>query len=232
MRDRIFPKSDESLRDSAVALKHLDRRDWWRWATVGAISLLLTFGVFALSLPTLQRDIAEQREIDIGVTGLFALVLLFDIYAVYQQILIGRLRHELAKRIGMMATLEFLKTPDVVADSAHSRIRRHRRFYMDQRVSVVTVLGDKPVVISGRTSDISEGGVGAVLPESLPPSSEVTLQVMFDDGKLMTPAVVRQRRGFHHGLEFLQLKPDQAEQIRAACVHATPVPDYLDSVAR
>ncbi len=222
----------ETLRDSSAALKHLDRRDWWRWATVGVISLLLTSGVFVLSMPTLQRDIAEQREIDIGVTGLFALVLLFDIYAFYQQLVIGRLRRELSKHIGMMATLEFLKEPEAAAGIEHNHVRRHRRFYLDQRVSVVTVLGERPVVISGRTSDISEGGVGAVLPESLPPSSEVTLQVMFDDGKLMTPAVVRQRRGFHHGIEFLQLKPDQAERIRAACLKAKPVPDFLDSVAR
>lgn len=46
--------------------------------------------------------------------------------------------------------------------------------------------------------------------------------------KLAAPAVVRYRRGFHHGLEFTAITPDQLEVIRRACDGALPFFDLRD----
>jgi cellobiose-specific phosphotransferase system component IIC len=72
-------------------LNQLERQEWWRWSIAFVIMLALTFGLFALSMPiTEARNWAEQTELNIGLRGLLALVLLFDVFVVYQQMLIMR----------------------------------------------------------------------------------------------------------------------------------------------
>src|SRR5262249_23185303 len=109
--------STESLKDNSPAnmheiqagLERLERREWWRWATALLIMLVLTLGVFALSLPEFRRGSRGQMAVGLAVRGLLALVVIFDVFAVYQQFVISRLRRQLAGQIGMLAALEVLK---------------------------------------------------------------------------------------------------------------------------
>ncbi len=227
------PASDNTaamIANTREHLKRVDRQDWWRWITVVFITLLLTAGVFALSLPALQRDVEEQRELNIGVTSLLAVVLLFDVFAVYQQVVITRLRRDLTKQIAMSATLELLRPPDAQVVEGRSRRRKFPRFHFDQRVSVSYTADGKERRVYGRTSDLSEGGLGAVIPESLAIGAEIAVEVALGvpDKKLSAAAVVRHRRGFHHCIELLNLTPEQVQQIRAACAAATPAMDFFE----
>lgn len=208
-------------------LKRLDRQEWWRWVSVFVVTILLTAGVFVLSFPTLRRNFEEQRDLDIGVTGLFATVLLFDLFAVYQQNMIARLRRELTKQVAMSATLELLKPPDPKVQEGRSIHRRFPRFHFDQRVNITAVIEGKQIKTSGRSSDISEGGLGAVIPESFEPGTEVEVELSlgFGDTKLVAPATIRERRGFHHCIEFVELTPEQVQEIRRACAGTTPMVD-------
>jgi len=63
--------------------------------------------VVSMSLPTLMADpfSAFQFELEQAVRGLVGLVLIFNLYTIYQQILIKRLRGQLAEQIEMMAGL-------------------------------------------------------------------------------------------------------------------------------
>ncbi len=206
--------------------RSLDRQDWWHWATVLIVTLLLSTAVFALSLPVLKRDASEQLNLDIGVTGLFGMVLLFDVFAVHQQLVIMRLRRELAQRIGMVATLEYLKPIAPEVEAGRNRLRAFERFHFDHRMSVTATLHDKEVVMHGRTSDISEGGAGAVILESLEVGSEALLEIILrtsPDEKLLAKAAVRHRRAFHHGFEFISLTPTQVHHIRRTCSGAPPL---------
>jgi diguanylate cyclase (GGDEF)-like protein len=95
------------IRDLQKSLKQLDRRDWWLWVTAAIILLLLCAAVFSLSFPSLWKtdEIFFQDQVDIGVRGLFALVLLFTVFALYQQYLIKQLRNKLQAQIGVVSEL-------------------------------------------------------------------------------------------------------------------------------
>ncbi len=213
-----------SSTDPREHLKRLERHDWWRWMVVIAVTLALTAGVFFLSLPALRRSYEEQRALDLGVNSLFAIVLIFDVFALYQQVVISRLRRELTKQVAMSAALEMLRPPDPEVEDRASQQRRFSRFHFDQRVSVTYTEAGKQRRVYGRTSDISEGGLGAVIPESLEPGAKIAVEVALGTtgNKLAASGVVRYRRGFHHCIEFVDLPAEQAQQIQAACAGAKP----------
>ncbi len=60
------------IHGAADTLRQLERQDWWRWAAAVIVTFLLTFGVFALSLPGLKRGIFEQAQLDVSLAALCA----------------------------------------------------------------------------------------------------------------------------------------------------------------
>ncbi|MGB7846417.1 MAG: PAS domain S-box protein [Candidatus Acidiferrum sp.] len=87
------PESDGRRNGSG----HIERREWWLWATAGAITLLLTLGI-ASFLPVLFHahfDWETTLSARQAVWGLLAMVLLFDLYTIYQQLQIHRIRRQL-----------------------------------------------------------------------------------------------------------------------------------------
>ena len=91
--------------------------------------------------------------------------------------------------------------------------RQHSRFVIDLRV--VVRAEDQ---IYGRTRDLSEGGVGAVLTGDLKVNQvvEVEFQLPGRNEPLYMTAEVRYRRGFQYGLKFLNPGEQQLEAIRRA----------------
>jgi len=213
---------------SRARLDRLDLWEWFRWASVLFIALLLTGGMFSLSMPMLRRDWLSQGQLNINIWGLLGLVLLFGAYTVYQQLLITRLRRDMTSRIGMAATLEVLKPPPQGPEPGHTCRRHWERFHLDLRITVEAVVRGRPAVIYGRTSDISEGGLGAVIPESLSPDDEINIRLPIgrDAADVTLRAVVRHRRGFYHGCEFFSVSEEDRAAIRAACEGAVPVLAY------
>lgn len=95
------------MQEIHLRLRRLERRDWWMWWAAVTVMLLLTVGVVSLSFPTLlQADSSFQLHMSLAVRGLVGLVLLFNIYTIYQQVLIKRLRKELAEQLATMVRLE------------------------------------------------------------------------------------------------------------------------------
>jgi diguanylate cyclase (GGDEF)-like protein len=78
------------------------------WATAILIMLLLTLGIFSLSFPGLWREENPFYwfQLNTAVRGLFGLVLVFAIFVVYQEVLIKKLRRQLAAQLAEMAALE------------------------------------------------------------------------------------------------------------------------------
>jgi hypothetical protein len=199
-------------------LERLERQDWWRWTMAAIVTLLLTFGVFTLSLPDLKRNLFEQVRLNLSVTALLGIVLLFDIFALYQQVAITRLRRRLASSIGVMTTLEMLRPPVQQTPPALPVRREFQRFYLDQRIAVKAVVNGREQVIHGRTTDISDGGVGAVIAAPLAVNTSAVIEIVLGGGaKVVVTAVVRHRRGFRHGFQFLGLTPAQIDAIHRAC---------------
>jgi two-component system cell cycle sensor histidine kinase/response regulator CckA len=78
-------------------LRKIEKRQWRLWASAVLIALLLTLGLasFALSILPTQKDVAYFLNLPGAMYGLLALVLLFDIYVVYQQLHIHRMHRAL-----------------------------------------------------------------------------------------------------------------------------------------
>jgi PAS domain S-box-containing protein len=92
--------SHQGIEQTRSSLLHIERREWWLWATAVIITLLLTAGI--LSFLPLFLQSSEHSEymfmLRRAMWGLVAMVLLFDLYTVYQQLQIHRMRGRLFER--------------------------------------------------------------------------------------------------------------------------------------
>ncbi len=88
-------------------LRRLERRDWWLWSTAIVVSLLLTIAVVSISSPVTMTDNDDffRFNLNQAVRGLVGLVLLFNVYMIYQQVLIKRFRRKLAEQMIVEAGL-------------------------------------------------------------------------------------------------------------------------------
>jgi diguanylate cyclase (GGDEF)-like protein len=93
-------------------LRQLDRRQWWLWSAACTIMLLLTIGVASFVFPALLRGEAAGSQFGLGqaVRGLVGMVLLFNCYTVYQQVVLNRLREQMSQQIQSLANVESLAT--------------------------------------------------------------------------------------------------------------------------
>src|SRR6266699_2704863 len=108
--------------------RRIEKRDWWLWAWCILVVLLLVFAVIALCLPAVRsgaETIFKVKMVDV-VFGLFALVVLFNVYAVSQAILIRRLRRQLAEKQGHSDLLRNLAMVDPLTGLYNRRFAEQR----------------------------------------------------------------------------------------------------------
>jgi PAS domain S-box-containing protein len=87
-----------SVANIKVGLRQVERSEWWlSWSAI-VITLLLTTGIASFALPMLRHDEEASVRLQLAVRGLLGLVLLFDVYAIYQQVQIHRIRRRLLER--------------------------------------------------------------------------------------------------------------------------------------
>ena len=81
-------------------LRRIERRQWWLWSSAILVTLLLTLGILSFVVPMLRLagGSAESAQQHTAVRSLVALVLIFDIYIIYQQLQIYRFRRRLVQR--------------------------------------------------------------------------------------------------------------------------------------
>jgi len=90
----------EDHKPPTLRMRQVEGREWWLWGSAVAVTLVLTFGILSLTFPGfhLPADSTYSLNLKEWVRGLAALVLLFDIYTVYQQRELQRIRRRLAER--------------------------------------------------------------------------------------------------------------------------------------
>jgi two-component system cell cycle sensor histidine kinase/response regulator CckA len=81
-------------------LKRIERREWWLWATTVVVTLLLTGAVVSFLPPLLHTGESWESFFKLrqAVWGLIGLVLIFDLYSIFQQLQIHRIRRQLLER--------------------------------------------------------------------------------------------------------------------------------------
>ncbi len=80
-------------------MRQVEGREWWLWGFAVVVTLVLTFGILSLTFPGfhLPTDGLYTLSLREWVRGLVALVVLFDIYTIYQHLLLQRVRRQLAE---------------------------------------------------------------------------------------------------------------------------------------
>lgn len=90
---------DGNQDDISLRLRRVERKEWILWGTAVTITLLLTAGIVSFLLPMLKT--AETGDsffnLQSELLGLLAIVLLFDLYTIYQQLQIHRIRRQLSE---------------------------------------------------------------------------------------------------------------------------------------
>jgi len=95
------PASTElAAQELAQERRRIEKRDWWVRGYSIFVILLLTFAVISLTLPALLTGGETFFKIKLteAVFGLITLIILFNIYTIYQEILIKRLRRQLLEK--------------------------------------------------------------------------------------------------------------------------------------
>ena len=92
--------SSASISDPIPRLRQVEGREWWLWGFAVAVTLVLTLGILSLTFPGfhLPTDRVYALSLKEWVRGLAALVLLFDVYTIYQHLQLQRMRRRLADR--------------------------------------------------------------------------------------------------------------------------------------
>ena len=92
--------SRHGLEQTRSSLLHIERREWWLWATAVVITLLLTGGILSFLPLFLQSGARADYVFNLrrAMWGLLAIVLLYNLYTIYQQLQIHRIRRRLFER--------------------------------------------------------------------------------------------------------------------------------------
>jgi diguanylate cyclase (GGDEF)-like protein len=91
-----------------IKIHSINRRQWWLWSTGVLVTLLLTLGIASFTFPGLlsDRDTFYAFNLKLAVRGLVGLILLFNLYTIYQQLQIHRIQVALQEQIGALGKLE------------------------------------------------------------------------------------------------------------------------------
>lgn len=120
----------EAKHDGEVAahLRQIEKKDWWIWGNAIVVMLLLMGALLSFALPTLKQGATTFLRINFtdAIFGLVALVILFNAYTIYQQVLIKRLRRQLAERQSHSAILRDLAMIDSLTGLYNRRFAEQR----------------------------------------------------------------------------------------------------------
>jgi hypothetical protein len=92
--------------------------------------------------------------------------------------------------------------------------RKYPRFKLDTDVKIYPRTSSR---VMGRTVDISEAGLAAMLTIEIPLDLVVRLEFTVPLGLVSVRALVRQRNAFRYGFQFVEPGSDAQELIRRFC---------------
>jgi diguanylate cyclase (GGDEF)-like protein len=89
-------------------MRQIDRREWWLWSSAISVTLLLGLGIASFAVPVLMAgiDSFDAFALNQAVRGLIGLVLVFNVYVIYEQLQIHRIRREFSDSLYKMAVLD------------------------------------------------------------------------------------------------------------------------------
>ncbi len=91
-----------------AGMSQIQRRQWWLWSSAILVTLLLVLGIASFAFPELLAQAENSSAVFLGsaVRGLIGLVLLFNVYTVYQQLQIHRIQQQLSEQVDALGKME------------------------------------------------------------------------------------------------------------------------------
>jgi diguanylate cyclase (GGDEF)-like protein len=103
------PVQAEQLRAN---MRRIVQRQWWLWSSAVLVTLLLTLGIASFAFPGLLSETEASFNLNLAVRGLVGLVLLFNVYTIYQQLQIHRIQRELGDQVEALGKMK-VRTEEV-----------------------------------------------------------------------------------------------------------------------
>ena len=107
----LVPSQAQQIRTS---MRRVAKRQWWLWSSAVMVTLLLTLGIASFEFPGLLSgtDGFYSFNLNLAMRGLVGLVLLFNVYTVYQQLQIHRIQSNLSDQVEALGKME-VRTEEV-----------------------------------------------------------------------------------------------------------------------
>src|SRR6202165_1424833 len=107
----LVPLQAEQIRTN---MRRIAKRQWWLWSSAVMVTLLLTLGIASFEFPGLLSgtEAFYSFQLDLAMRGLVGLVLLFNVYTVYQQLQIHRIQSNLSDQVEALGKME-VRTEEV-----------------------------------------------------------------------------------------------------------------------
>jgi two-component system, cell cycle sensor histidine kinase and response regulator CckA len=146
IREENSSVNDASPGTLSVNFRKVEKHEWWLWWAAVSVTLLLTAGLASFLLPGLaESDQSTFFVLPAVVRGLLGLVLIFDIYTLYQQLKINRIRRELVQREELFRLISENAADLIAVVDMHGK-----RIY--NSLSYQTVLGYSPEELRGSSA--------------------------------------------------------------------------------
>jgi len=90
------------------SMRRIARRQWSLWSSAVMVTVLLALGIASFAFPGLLSQAEESASLLLtsAIRGLVGLVLLFNVYTVYQQLQIHRIHQQLSKQVEALGKME------------------------------------------------------------------------------------------------------------------------------
>jgi len=96
------------------SMRRIARRQWSLWSCAVMVTVLLALGIASFAFPGLlsQAETSASFLLSSAIRGLVGLVLVFNVYTVYQQLQIHRIHQQLSKQVEALGKME-VRTEEV-----------------------------------------------------------------------------------------------------------------------
>lgn len=124
-------------REIQLKMQRIERREWWLWSYAIIVTLLLLTAIASFAFPALlsNADGYYSFFLNQAVRGLVGMVLIFNVYVIYQQLQITRIRRQLTDQVFAVDKVETLAQEVYKMALLDTLTGLFNRRYIEQRLA-------------------------------------------------------------------------------------------------
>jgi diguanylate cyclase (GGDEF)-like protein len=109
-QNSVVEFSANPAKEIQLTMRRMDRREWWLWSYAIIVTLVLLVAIASFAFPALLSGMDNDYSLFLNqaVRGLVGMVLIFNVYVIYQQLQITRIRRQLTDQVFAVDKVETL----------------------------------------------------------------------------------------------------------------------------